>query len=49
MKVFLSSTYSDLMEYRESAVHALEQLNLQVIRLENFGARPIDLGHNLEI
>lgn len=40
MKVFLSSTYSDLIEHRQAAHDALEQLGLHVIWMEAFGARP---------
>ncbi len=40
MKVFLSSTYSDLIEHRKAAHDALEQLGLHVIWMEAFGARP---------
>ncbi len=40
MKVFLSSTYNDLIEHRKAAHDALEQLGLHVICMEAFGARP---------
>ncbi|MBI5702904.1 MAG: DUF4062 domain-containing protein [Chloroflexota bacterium] len=40
MKVFLSSTYNDLIEHRQAAHDALEQLGLHVIWMEAFGARP---------
>jgi tetratricopeptide (TPR) repeat protein len=40
MKVFLSSTYYDLIDYRRAAHDALEQLGLHVIWMEAFGARP---------
>lgn len=40
MKVFLSSTYIDLIEHRKAAHDALEQLGLHVIWMEAFGARP---------
>jgi tetratricopeptide (TPR) repeat protein len=40
MKVFLSSTYIDLIEHRKAAHDALEQLGLHVIWMESFGARP---------
>ena len=40
MKVFLSSTYVDLIEHRKAAHDALEQLGLHVIWMESFGARP---------
>jgi CheY-like chemotaxis protein len=42
MKIFLSSTYSDLVEYRAAAANALERLGQQGIRMEVFGARPTD-------
>jgi tetratricopeptide (TPR) repeat protein len=42
MKVFLSSTYNDLIEYRKAAHDALEQLGLHVIWMEAFGARPVE-------
>ncbi len=42
MKVFLSSTYVDLVEHRKAAHDALEQLGLHVIGMESFGARPED-------
>ncbi len=42
MKVFLSSTYIDLIEHRRAAHDALEQLGLHVIGMESFGARPED-------
>jgi tetratricopeptide (TPR) repeat protein len=42
MKVFLSSTYNDLIEHRRAAHDALEQLGLHVIWMESFGARPED-------
>ena len=40
MKVFLSSTYNDLIEHRKAAHDALEKLGLQVIWMESFGSRP---------
>jgi CheY-like chemotaxis protein len=42
MKIFLSSTYFDLVEYRAAAANALERLGQQGIRMEVFGARPTD-------
>ena len=39
MKVFLSSTYLDLIEYRKAAKEALERLDQQVGGMEIFGAR----------
>ncbi len=40
MKVFISSTYKDLIEHRKAAHDALEQLGLHAIWMEAFGARP---------
>ena len=40
MRVFLSSTYADLVGHRQAAATALERLNQQVGRMEVFGARP---------
>ncbi|MFN8411434.1 MAG: DUF4062 domain-containing protein [Anaerolineales bacterium] len=40
MKVFISSTYKDLIEHRKAAHDALEKLGLHVIWMEAFGARP---------
>lgn len=42
MKVFISSTYIDLGEHRKAAHDALEKLDVQVIWMEAFGARPED-------
>jgi len=42
MKNFLSSTYVDLIEYRQAATEALERLGQQVGRMEIFGARPVE-------
>lgn len=42
MKIFLSSTCVDLIEYRQAAIKVLEQLGNQVVRMENFGARPVE-------
>lgn len=39
MKVFISSTYIDLVEYRKAAKEALERLGQQVGGMEIFGAR----------
>ena len=39
MKVFLSSTYIDLVDYRKAAKEALERLGQQVGGMEVFGAR----------
>ncbi|MDH4462058.1 MAG: DUF4062 domain-containing protein [Flectobacillus sp.] len=38
-KVFISSTFTDLKEYRESVQHGVRQLGLIDISMENFGAR----------
>jgi hypothetical protein len=40
MRVFLSSTYEDLVEYRSKAANAIERLGQQGVRMEVFGARP---------
>ena len=40
MRVFLSSTYEDLIEYRAKAANAIERLDQQGVRMEVFGARP---------
>jgi hypothetical protein len=42
MRIFLSSTYADLVTYRKAAANALEQLGQQVGRMEVFGARPTE-------
>ena len=42
MKVFLSSTYLDLIEYRKSAAEALARLGHHVIGMETFNARTED-------
>jgi CheY-like chemotaxis protein len=42
MKIFLSSTYLDLIEYRAAAANAFERLGQQGVRMEVFGARPTD-------
>jgi CheY-like chemotaxis protein len=42
MKVFLSSTYEDLREYRAKAAQAIERLGQHGVRMEVFGARPAD-------
>ena len=39
MKVFLSSTYKDLVPHRAAAADAIERLEQQVVRMEVFGAR----------
>lgn len=40
MKIFLSSTFVDLVPYRKAVTEALERLGSQVDRMEIFGARP---------
>jgi hypothetical protein len=40
MRVFLSSTYEDLVDYRAKAASAIERLGQQGVRMEVFGARP---------
>lgn len=40
MRVFVSSTYRDLVEHRRAVAEALERLGLQLERMEAFGARP---------
>jgi len=42
MKVFLSSTYLDLIEYRKEAAEALARLGHHVIGMETFNARTED-------
>src|SRR3712207_6661321 len=42
MKVFLSSTFVDLEDYRRSVSEALYRLQAQVGRMEVFGARAED-------
>jgi len=42
MKVFISSTYLDLMDYRRLASEAVERLGQQGVRMEVFGARPAE-------
>jgi CheY-like chemotaxis protein len=42
MKIFLSSTYQDLIGHREAAARAIERLGQQGIRMEVFGARPLE-------
>jgi len=49
MKIFLSSTYQDLVSHREAAAKAIERLGQQGIRMEVFGARPLEAtGASLE-
>lgn len=40
MRVFLSSVMADYGDYRDAAVRAIESLDHEVIRAEDFGARP---------
>jgi CheY-like chemotaxis protein len=40
MKVFISSTYKDLVDYRTKVAEAVERLGQQGVRMEVFGARP---------
>ena len=40
MKVFISSTYKDLIDYRAAAIRAIEGTNYQAKKMEVFGARP---------
>ena len=42
MKVFVSSTYRDLVEHRHAAVEAIQRLDEQVGAMEVFGARPAE-------
>lgn len=39
MKVFISSTYKDLIDYRAAAIRAVEGTNYQASKMEVFGAR----------
>lgn len=46
MKVYLSSTYTDLVEYREHVLRVLRRLSLNVRAMEDYGARddrPVDV------
>src|SRR6185312_6417354 len=40
MKVFISSTYKDLIEYRDAAITAVQRTSYQAVKMEVFGARP---------
>ena len=40
MKVFISSTYVDLVEHRAKVAEAVERLGQQRVMMEVFGARP---------
>ncbi|MBT3187411.1 MAG: DUF4062 domain-containing protein [Anaerolineae bacterium] len=39
MKVFISSTYKDLIDYRAAAIEAVEGTSYQAVKMEVFGAR----------
>lgn len=39
MKVFISSTYKDLIEYRDAAIRAVEGTSYHATKMEVFGAR----------
>lgn len=40
MKVFISSTYKDLVDYRAAAIRAVEGISYQAVKMEVFGAHP---------
>ena len=40
MKIFVSSTYVDLIEYRKAVERAINQLQEQHVMMEYFGSRP---------
>lgn len=42
MKIFISSTYKDLVDYRRAAIEAVLKLELEVIAMEFFNSRPED-------
>lgn len=42
MKVFISSTYMDLIDHRARVAEAVERLGQQGVRMEVFGARPAE-------
>lgn len=42
MKVFISSTYNDLINYRIAAIKAVEGTSFQAVKMEVFGARPAE-------
>jgi hypothetical protein len=42
MKVFISSTFKDLIEYRKAAIEVVLRLNCKSTAMEVFGARPDD-------
>ncbi|MCX6582666.1 MAG: DUF4062 domain-containing protein [Candidatus Aminicenantes bacterium] len=39
MKVFISSTYVDLIEYRQKAIEVVNRYEDQAVAMEYFGAR----------
>ena len=41
LRVFISSTYEDLAEYRGHVADAIERLGQERVRMEVFGARPL--------
>lgn len=46
-RIYLSSTYSDLIEYREAVYHVLRKMGYDVIAMEDYVAsdqRPLDTG-----
>jgi tetratricopeptide (TPR) repeat protein len=45
MKVFISSTYKDLIDYRTAAILAVEGTSYQASKMEVFGARPDEPLH----
>jgi len=42
MKIFISSTYDDLIEHRKAVREAILRLGHRPIAIEYFGARPTD-------
>lgn len=42
MKIFISSTFKDLIEYRKAAIEVVQRLNCKSTAMEFFGARPDD-------
>ena len=42
MRIFVSSTYSDLREHRAAAIRALGQLGHKVVAMEDFVAAGIE-------
>jgi len=42
MKVFVSSTYVDLVEHRRAVIDALLRMNLTPLAMEHFGSRPAE-------